>query len=204
MGTIPSEGDGVLIFDDTGFEKQGRHSVGVARQYTGTVGKLTNCQVTVDCQYAERTLAWPVATRWYLPREWADDADAGKRRTSRRRARFRPKINPVCSSPSISGIAVREPVAITALRVVMVRESTRTLWGERKRAAPCSIVTPKFSNLSGRSCFPTSAITRRIRSITSGKSNEGSVGWRPNSWARRIRASSLADSIRALLGTHPV
>jgi SRSO17 transposase len=73
MLTMPSEGDGVLIFDDTGFEKQGQHSVGVARQYTGTAGKLTNCQVTVNCHYAERTLAWPVATRLYLPREWAED-----------------------------------------------------------------------------------------------------------------------------------
>jgi SRSO17 transposase len=75
MRTLPSEGDGVLIFDDTGFEKQGRHSVGVAHQYTGTAGKLTNCQVTVNCQYAERTRAWPVATRLYLPRVWADEAE---------------------------------------------------------------------------------------------------------------------------------
>src|SRR5712691_4880268 len=75
MRTRPSEGDGVLIFDDTGFEKQGRQSVGVAHQYTGTAGKLTNCQVTVNCHYAERTLAWPVATRLYLPREWAEDAE---------------------------------------------------------------------------------------------------------------------------------
>jgi len=78
MRTLPSEGDGVLIFDDTGFEKQGRSSVGVARQYTGTAGKLTNCQVTVNCHYAERTLAWPVATRLYLPQEWAEDAGRRK------------------------------------------------------------------------------------------------------------------------------
>src|SRR6058998_1882736 len=78
MRILPSEGDRVLIFDDTGFEKQGRHSVGVAHQYTGTAGKLTNCQVTVNCYYAERTLAWPVATRRYLPQAWAEDAERRK------------------------------------------------------------------------------------------------------------------------------
>src|SRR3954470_5294699 len=73
--TLPTEGDGVLIFDDTGFAKQGKSSVGVARQYSGTLGKTGTCQVTVNCHYAERTLAWPVATRLYLPEPWANDAD---------------------------------------------------------------------------------------------------------------------------------
>ena len=75
MLRLPSEGDGVLIFDDTGSAKQGRCSVGVARQYSGTLGKTGNCQVTVNCHYAERTIALPVATRLYLPESWAHDAD---------------------------------------------------------------------------------------------------------------------------------
>src|SRR6478672_3934427 len=70
---LPTEGDAALVFDDTGFAKQGRASVGVARQYSGTLGKVGNCQVTVNCHYAERTIAWPVATRLYLPKQWAED-----------------------------------------------------------------------------------------------------------------------------------
>ena len=79
MLALPRAGDGVLIFDDTGFEKKGRHSVGVARQYTGTVGKITTCQVTGNCHYAERTLAWPVATRLYLPEGWTGEEGRRKR-----------------------------------------------------------------------------------------------------------------------------
>jgi SRSO17 transposase len=75
MLELGTEGDAALLIDDTGFAKQGKASVGVARQYSGTLGKVTNCQVAVTCIYAERTLAWPVATRLYLPREWIKDQE---------------------------------------------------------------------------------------------------------------------------------
>ena len=64
---------GWWIIDDTGFPKQGRHSVGVARQYCGMLGKQDNCQVAVSVSLACAAASLPVAWQLYLPQEWADD-----------------------------------------------------------------------------------------------------------------------------------
>lgn len=64
---------GWWIVDDTGFPKAGRHSVGVARQYCGMLGKQDNCQVAVSVSLACATASLPVAWQLYLPREWAED-----------------------------------------------------------------------------------------------------------------------------------
>jgi SRSO17 transposase len=63
------------IVDDTGFPKKGRHSVGVARQYCGQLGKQDNCQVAVSLSVASDQASLPVAYRLYLPEAWANDAD---------------------------------------------------------------------------------------------------------------------------------
>jgi SRSO17 transposase len=63
------------IIDDTGFPKQGRHSVGVSRQYCGQLGKQDNCQVAVSLSLANRHASLPVAYRLYLPEEWAQDRE---------------------------------------------------------------------------------------------------------------------------------
>lgn len=65
--------DGVLVVDDTGFAKQGRHSVGVARQYSGTLGKVGNCQIGVFLGYVAPQGHALIDRRLYLPRAWADD-----------------------------------------------------------------------------------------------------------------------------------
>jgi SRSO17 transposase len=64
---------GWWIVDDTGFPKQGQHSVGVARQYCGMLGKQDNCQVAVSVTLACQVGSLPVAWQLYLPKEWAED-----------------------------------------------------------------------------------------------------------------------------------
>jgi SRSO17 transposase len=66
-------GGGWWIIDDTGFPKKGRHSVGVARQYCGMLGKQDNCQTAVSVTLACDQGSLPVAWRLYLPQEWAGD-----------------------------------------------------------------------------------------------------------------------------------
>src|SRR5680860_695265 len=67
------------VIDETSFPKKGRHSVGVARQYCGTLGKEANCQVAVSVSLANRSVSVPAGWRLYLPKEWAVDAERRER-----------------------------------------------------------------------------------------------------------------------------
>jgi SRSO17 transposase len=72
--------EGVLMFDETGFVKKGQESVGVARQYCGTLGKVENAQVGVFAAYASRQGYALVDKRLFLPEAWFSDAYAARRR----------------------------------------------------------------------------------------------------------------------------
>jgi SRSO17 transposase len=66
----------VWIIDETSFPKAGPHSVGVARQYYGTLGKIANCQVAVSLHWASAEASCPLVWRLYLPRPWLSVARA--------------------------------------------------------------------------------------------------------------------------------
>ena len=75
--TAELEPDPVWVIDDTGFPKQGKHSVGVERQYSGTLGKVGNCQVAVSLHQVGEQGSTVLGWRLYLPESWTKD---GKRR----------------------------------------------------------------------------------------------------------------------------
>ena len=95
LGTIEA-----WIVDDTGYPKKGAHSVGVARQYCGQLGKQDNCQVAVSVSVANERSSLPIDYRLYLPHEWAEDA------ARRRKAEV----------PASVGFATKSAIALEQLR----------------------------------------------------------------------------------------
>ncbi len=79
------------IVDETGMVKKGRHSVGVARQYCGEVGKQENCRVAVSLSLATEQASMPAAFRLYLPRDWADDQERRRKAGVPEGVRFQTK-----------------------------------------------------------------------------------------------------------------
>lgn len=79
------------IIDDTSFPKKGKHSVGVARQYCGVLGKQENCQVPVSLSVVNEAVSIPVAYRLYLPEEWTSDSRRCRRVGVPKEVTFIPK-----------------------------------------------------------------------------------------------------------------
>jgi SRSO17 transposase len=71
------------VIDDTGFPKFGKHSVGVARQYSGSLGKVGNCQVAVSVNAATDEASCPLDWRLFIPQEWDEDSDFNRERRKR-------------------------------------------------------------------------------------------------------------------------
>jgi SRSO17 transposase len=134
------------IIDDTGMPKKGTHSVGVARQYCGQVGKQDNCQVAVSLSIANDFASLPIAYRLYLPRTWSDDRS--RRRTAGVPATVRFATKPeialaqlqaACVAEVPRGVVIadaaygqntafREQIAGMDLRYMLAVQSNTTIW----------------------------------------------------------------------------
>ncbi len=97
LETFADDDDAVLVFDETGFIKQGKASCGVGRQYTGSAGKITNCQIGVFACYVSRHGHAFIDRALYLPKAWTDDAARMKAAQSRRKRLSQP--SPPSPSP---------------------------------------------------------------------------------------------------------
>src|SRR6266852_8050333 len=104
------------IIDDTGFPKKGKHSVGVARQYCGQVGKPDNCRVAVSLSVATWSSSLPIGYRLYLPKEWVEDAERRDRTEVPEEVEFQTK-------PEIALDQIRAAVAANLDRGVVLADA---------------------------------------------------------------------------------
>ena len=104
------------IIDDTGFAKKGVHSVGVARQYCGRLGKTDNCQIAVTLSIANHAASLPIAYRLYLPEDWAED-------TARRQKAHVPDDVKFQTKPEIALDQIRAAVAAGVARGVLLADA---------------------------------------------------------------------------------
>lgn len=151
------------IVDETGFVKRGTHSVGVARQYCGRVGKQENCQVAVSLSVATATGSLPIAWRLYLPEEWASDPQRRREADIPKEVEFQTKPQIALAqirqavedgvSPGVvladevygSNREFRKGVAELKLSYSLAVKSTTTVWALQRQPLP-----PKPWNGKGR------------------------------------------------------
>ena len=104
------EPDGVVIFDGSGFPKQGTHSVGVAPQYCGALGKIANCQQGVFAAYTSRKGHTFLDRRLYMPEDWFDDAHASLRQRYGVPPELRFQTEPQLALEMLRGLVARAAV----------------------------------------------------------------------------------------------
>jgi SRSO17 transposase len=144
------------IVDDTGFPKQGKHSVGVTRQYCGQIGKHDNCQAAVSLSVATWNTSLPIAWRLYLPEVWCEDSERRQKAGIPEGIEFRTKpaialeqmrqaieqkvpVGAVLADAAYgNGTQFRAAVSELGLQYAVAIESSTTIWepGQQPLPAP--------------------------------------------------------------------
>jgi SRSO17 transposase len=130
------------IVDDTGFAKKGVHSVGVARQYCGRLGRTDNCQIAVTLSIANHAASLPIAYRLYLPEDWAgDEARRKKARVPDEKVKFRTK-------PEIALAQIRTALAAGVAQGVLLTDAGYGADGAFRSGVTAPAVWPMWSACS--------------------------------------------------------
>jgi SRSO17 transposase len=192
------------IIDDTGFPKKGHHSVGVARQYCGQLGKQDNCQVAVSLSIANHHASLPIAYRLYLPQDWVKDRDRRRKTGVPKEISFKTKpqialeqIRAACEAAVPRGVGLMDPaygndanlrLGITALGMLYVAgiQSNTLVWKPGTGPPPGRTQPPK----RGRRGEPNLIWAKEVALALPAKAwrkvkwREGSAGWLSSRFAR--------------------
>jgi len=203
------------IVDDTGFPKQGKHSVGVARQYCGQLGKQDNCQAAVSLSVSTWSSSLPVAWRLYLPEAWCQDAKRREQTGIPQAIEFRTKpeialeqlrqaveqkvpVGVVLVDAGYgNGTPFRAGITALGLQYVAGIESSTTVWG------PGQLPLPAPSRKPGRGAPPKrlqrnanhQPISVKQLALDLPSSAWKDIGWRPGS-QETLRSRFAAVRVR--------
>jgi SRSO17 transposase len=187
--------DAFLVIDETGFLKQGRASCGVGRQYTGSAGKITNCQIGVFAALVSRHGHAFIARAPYLPKAWTDDR-------ARMAAAHVPQVTGFATKPGLAVSMIERAVAANVPFAWVAADSVYGVGDVEMalRRAGKGYVLGVNSNHQFRSWLGKPPVAgRRNRSRAPSTRPDGS-GCRPAT-ARRVPASTTGSIARWLTST---
>jgi len=180
------------VVDETGWLKQGKHSVGVSHQYCGAVGKSANCQVSVELAVSDGWVAAPMAAQLYLPRSWSEDAARRAEAGVPADVAFRTKselalalikqahADGVCPAPVLGDSAYgdsadfRQGVRQLGLEFFLQVESTHKAWTE-----PVALERKRTRYALARDAPPARTLAEIVASFPPPQ-------WKPCSWKTAI------------------
>jgi SRSO17 transposase len=178
--------DAVLAIDETGFLKKGRHSVGVQRQYSGTAGRIENCQIGVFLSYASKRGRVLMDCELYLPKEWAQD-------TARRVAAKVPETVAFATKPQLArrmierAVAAQVPFAWLTGDAVYGNDRRLRVWLEQQDLHFVLAVASNahvWPNFSGQKTVAQLAVAAQAQDWVRLSAGDGAKGPRDYDWCR--------------------
>ena len=199
------------VVDDTGFPKAGRASVGVARQYSGTLGKVANCQIGVSLNAVTAQASCPLDWRLFLPEEWDSDGERRKKAHLAEEEHHRPKWRLALELlDELSGWGLEAPPILadsaygdtTEFRLGLERRGLEYIVQVKgETSAYAEHVRPEAVVYAGRGRPPqpryrAKPSSLRALALQAGAEALSEVGWREGSRARKLRSRFLAVRVR--------